>query len=217
MKKVIKDYEECAVNPSVPSSSARWWDKEWIEENKDYIIHIKTKGVEHECAFTSIEDRQSETEKRVKRLPFNLPMISVSEDEEIKVIERDGVVAFYLPFIDKRSEFYSYFQCQQVDYEVQEGELIADIIVESYKHSWFRDHNHGSNKKGTRVLVFKAGKKIQIIEKYQWRDDALSVNPILYENEEGEIETYHHSSRGRHTAIISYPPFSREIIEEYEE
>jgi len=216
MRKVIKDYEESAVNPSVPTASSRWWDKEWIEEDEKYVVHIKTKGTEHSCAFTAIEDRQSETEKRAKRLPFNLPMISVSEDE-IKVIERDDVVAFYLPLIDKRSEFYSYFQCQRVDYEVLEGELIADIIVESYKHSWFREHDRGSNKKGTRVLVFKAGKKIQIIEKYQWRDDALSINPVLYEDEDGNIETYYPPSRGWHTAIISYPPFSREIIEEYEE
>jgi len=217
MRKVIKDYEESAVNPSVPTaSSSRWWDKEWIEEDEDHIIHIKTKGVEHECAFTSIEDRQSETEKKVKRLPFNLPIIIVGEDE-IKVIEREGIVAFYLPLIDESSEFYSYFQCKRVDYEVLEGELIADIEVESYKHSWFRDHNHGRNESGTRVLVFKAGKKIQILEKYQWRDDALSINPVLYEDEDGNIQTYYPPSRGGHTAIISYPPLSREITEEYEE
>jgi len=216
MRKVIKDYEESAVNPSVPTSSARWWDKEWIDDNGEYVVHIKTKGTEHSCAFTAIEDRQSETEKRVKKLPFDLPFISVSEDE-IKVVERDNIVAIYLPIVDESSEFYSYYKCERVDYEVVEGELIADIVVESYAHSWFREHDSGSNKKGTRVLVFKAGKKIQILEKYQWRDDALSVNPILYENEEGEIETYHPPSRGGHTAIISYPPFSREIIEEYEE
>jgi len=216
MRKVIKDYEESVVNPSVPTASSRWWDKEWIEEDEDRIIHIKTKGTEHECAFTAIEDRQSETEKRVKRLPFNLPLITVCEDE-IKVVERDNIVAIFLPIIDENSDFYSYYRYKRVTYEVQKGELLADIIVELYKHSWFREHDRGSNKKGTRVLVFKRGNHIQILEKYQWRDDALSVNPILYENEEGEIETYHPPSRGGHTAIISYPPLSREITEEYEE
>ncbi|MCW7078229.1 MAG: hypothetical protein OCU22_03750 [Canidatus Methanoxibalbensis ujae] len=216
MKRVIKDYEESAVNPSTPTASARWWDKEWIESDSEYVIHTKTKGVVHECAFTAIEDRQSETEKRVKRLPFNLPIIPVCEDE-IKVVERDNIVAIYLPIVDESSEFYSYYQYKRVDYEVTEGELIADIIVELYKHSWFRDHNHGSNKTGTRVLVFRKGGEIKILERYQWRDDALSVNKILYENEEGEVESYYPPTRGGYTAIISYPPLSREIIEEYEE
>ncbi|MHC1568660.1 MAG: hypothetical protein ACXQTT_03585 [Candidatus Syntropharchaeia archaeon] len=217
MKKVIKDYEESAVNPSVPTSSARWWDKEWIEEDEDHIIHIKTKGTEHECAFTAIEDRQTEKERRTKRLPFDLPIIRLTKHDNPKVIEKDDVVAFYLPIIDESSDFYSYYQCERVTYEVKEGELLADIIVESYEHSWFREHDSGSNKKGTRVLVFKAGKKIQIIEKYQWRDDALSINPLLYEDEDGNIETYYPPSRGGHTAIISYPPLSRDITEEYEE
>ncbi len=216
MRKVIKDYEESAVNPTVPTASSRWWDKEWIEEDEDHIIHIKTKGTEHECAFTAIEDRQSETEKKVKRLPFNLPLITVCEDE-IKVVERDNIVAIYLPIVDESSEFYSYYKYKRVDYEVQEGELIADIIVESYKHSWFRDHNHGRNESGTRVLVFKIGGEIKIFERYQWRDDALSANPIFLENNDGEVETYHPPTSGGHTAIISYPPLSREITEEYEE
>ncbi|UYL64872.1 MAG: hypothetical protein QIT35_gp76 [Methanophagales virus PBV299] len=196
--------EKCVINKGIPTSYSRSWDKEWTEEDNCYKVHIKTKGVEHVCANTAIENRITEKTKSIKSLPFGLPMITLSKHDEPRIVEQDNVVAFYLPVVHEREEFYSYFKETQLDYEILKGEVIADIEVEAYEHNWFRDHDVGSRKQSTRVLVFRKG-VVQIKQIYRWRDDTAKLNPILYENEEGEVETYYPDSEGEEITIINHP------------